>query len=172
MITEETKRKISETLKGNKNGSGNKGKSKRVTLKVLDGIKKRKISMKGNKNGIGNKSNSGRKLSIETRKKMSESRKGDKSNLWKGGISYKNYSERKNFMSTIDYKLWRSYVFERDNWTCQTCSKRGSNLHAHHIKEYSKYPELRLEVDNGVTLCRYCHILVHTKKETKPQSFG
>ncbi len=63
-----------------------------------------------------------------------------------------------------EYKKWRNKVFERDKYTCQKCNKIGGTLNAHHIKEYSKYPEVRYEVKNGITLCEKCHKKIHRKK--------
>jgi hypothetical protein len=74
---------------------------------------------------------------------------------WKGGISRK-YKE--GYWST-EYLLWRKLVFERDNYTCQVCKKVGIYLTAHHIKSWAHYPELRYEINNGITLCEVCHSL-------------
>jgi hypothetical protein len=55
------------------------------------------------------------------------------------------------------YTLWRKAVWERDDFTCQHCWKRGGRLHAHHIKPWATHKELRLELSNGLTLCKPCH---------------
>ena len=53
---------------------------------------------------------------------------------------------------------WRNQVFIRDNYTCRRCGKIGGELHAHHIKSWALFPELRFDVENGKTLCKYpCH---------------
>lgn len=108
----------------------------------------------------------GKKHSIETRKKMSQSQigkhAGNKCHFWKGGISSENHRIRES----LEYKLWRKQVFERDNYTCQHCGDRGGwsknkkkriVLNADHIKQFALYPELRFNIDNGKTLCVSCH---------------
>lgn len=88
-----------------------------------------------------------------TREKQRLSRLGSKSHLWKGGLTKKNYRLRRS--ST--FKNWRKAIYERDDYTCQTCKVRGGRLHPHHIKSWELYPELRFEVSNGQTLCISCH---------------
>lgn len=69
------------------------------------------------------------------------------------GLSTENEKARKNQA----YKDWRVTVFKRDNFTCVQCGTRGGYLHADHIKSFARFPELRLEVSNGQTLCVPCH---------------
>lgn len=94
-----------------------------------------------------------RKHTVETRLKQSLAKRGEKSYLWKGGITSINQAIR----CSIEYRLWREAVFSRDNWTCVLCSKRGGKLNADHIKRFSDYPELRFAIDNGRTICVPCH---------------
>ena len=63
------------------------------------------------------------------------------------------------------YKIWRTDVFERDNWICQCCLEKTSRIHAHHIKHWATHPELRYDIDNGITLCPVCHSEKHPKNK-------
>lgn len=58
-------------------------------------------------------------------------------------------------------KIWRKSVFEKDGYECQKCGCVGGELNAHHIQNFSKYPELRFAIDNGITFCRDCHYEFH-----------
>ena len=57
-----------------------------------------------------------------------------------------------------DMKRWRIGVYQRDNYKCKIAdtSCRG-RLEAHHILVWKDYPELRYEINNGITLCHYHH---------------
>lgn len=83
--------------------------------------------------------------------------KGERNFFWKGGLTKTNYPERVSIMNSPEYRRWRKSVFERDKYTCQICGQRGITLNADHIKPFSRYPELRLSIDNGRTLCLDCH---------------
>lgn len=72
---------------------------------------------------------------------------------WKGGIKGLNQKLR----GSRRYIFWRKKVFIRDNWICQHCGSRGGKLECHHIKSWSEFPELRFDIDNGLTLCKSCH---------------
>jgi 5-methylcytosine-specific restriction endonuclease McrA len=103
-------------------------------------------------------------LSIQTKIKMRKSHlgkpclKGDKSPHWKGGITSKNRLLR----SSKEWKVWRSSVFLRDNFTCQKCEKRAIYLEPHHIIPVSECIKLNkidlvFTTSNGITYCKDCH---------------
>lgn len=97
------------------------------------------------------------------RAKMSTAKKGryigpDNWN-WKGGDN-KPSKERRSYQA----RVWRNSVRERDGWECKHCGASGGKLHAHHIKSWKDHPELRFDMDNGITLCVPCHETVHKRK--------
>jgi len=72
------------------------------------------------------------------------------------------------------YTEWRRKVLQRDNYECQECyeltkqekREQQNKLTAHHIKRWAEYPELRYDVDNGITLCEKHHKAHHKKGKT------
>jgi hypothetical protein len=127
-LTEEVKTKISKALVGRKIPDDIKEK---VRLKVV-----------------------GRKLSPTARKNIGLGKIREKNPNWKGGVD-----KDKRKMKTAEYRKWRHDVFCRDWFVCHMplCDEPGNRIEAHHIKTYKEFPELKLDVNNGITLCKECH---------------
>lgn len=92
---------------------------------------------------------------------------GKSSHLWKGGIT----PLTKTIRHCFKYRQWHSDIFERDDYTCQKCGKRGVRLHVDHIKAFARiFEENHIKsledainceefwnINNGRTLCKECH---------------
>lgn len=95
----------------------------------------------------------------EIRIRISSTLQGINPEKWNGFKETTNSLIRKS----VPYQEWRKAVFERDGYKCVKCGK-GGYLHADHIKRFALFPDLRLDVNNGQTLCRKHHI-IKTKAE-------
>jgi hypothetical protein len=103
---------------------------------------------------------------MRTRQKYADLKKGKWSGKnnpnWKGGIA-----SLKNERNLFGMAYWSRSVKRRDNYICQNCGLDGKKicnhcgekprLHAHHLKDWATHPELRLDINNGITLCFKCH---------------
>ncbi len=181
-VSEEQKKKISETLKGHPFWGGMSGKhhteeTKRKMRLVHKGIKlseetKKKLSnvLKGIHTSPRTEFKKGN-IPHNTGKKR-PNLSGEKHWNWNGGITQLT----KGIRQSLEYKNWRKSVFERDNYTCQVCGKRGVYLEVNHkipfsvilyeegignIEDAIKSKRL-FDIDNGETLCVECHFLTPT----------
>jgi hypothetical protein len=92
---------------------------------------------------------------MENRIKSSCSQRGIAFEDFEGFATTEQHMARNNTY----YKEWVRNVFQRDNYTCQCCGKRGGNLNAHHLYNFAEYEDLRYDVENGITFCEECHLL-------------
>lgn len=83
--------------------------------------------------------------------------RGENGHNWKGGVEARDCHR-------ADYREWRRAVYKRDDYTCQACGARKGGLNAHHTKTVRHFPDLELDVSNGVTLCAECHHKMHRGK--------
>jgi 5-methylcytosine-specific restriction endonuclease McrA len=155
-MTEETKRKISESLKGHRNFTKSGWKH---TKEAREKIAKFRIGTKLSEEHKAKVRKNharfwlGKKLSDEIRKNM---RLACIKRF--GSLRSDNHAIR----NQLEYKLWRRAVFQRDNFKCIFCGfkskgKKPSDIQADHIKPFASFPELRFAIDNGRTLCVPCH---------------
>jgi 5-methylcytosine-specific restriction protein A len=81
---------------------------------------------------------------------------------WNGGHS----PERQCAYAKSVWKELAKTILKRDGYKCQKCGKPHNaehKLQVHHIKPWSKYPELRFEESNLTTLCAKCHKNEHKR---------
>jgi|GEM_PF-1668783 hypothetical protein len=55
---------------------------------------------------------------------------------------------------------WIRDILKRDDYKCVDCGSL-ENIQAHHILHWAEYPELRIDMDNGISLCGGCHHKQH-----------
>lgn len=148
-----TRERMSESFKGRKLSEETK--------------RKLSIALKGKKKPV---------FTEEHRKKLSEALKGkpqpwhagNKCFFWKGGVSKLS----KRIKTSFRYKKWRETVFQKDDWICQKCGRKGGIiLHPHHRRSFTSILEENniktledafnceelWDINNGVTLCNNCH---------------
>lgn len=95
---------------------------------------------------------------LETKRRRNSILRGPRHPFWKGGRPWERFRDPA-------YLRWRNAVLARDGYRCQSCGrqcrKHEKGLAAHHIRSYASEPALRLALDNGLTLCRRCHMELH-----------
>jgi len=186
IVSLETKQKLSKIFKGrprpDMRGDKNPAKKPGIGKKISEAKKGWHPTEEQRKHmslaHIGKSSpKKGKKLSEETRKKISEAKrgkrfsekhrkemskaipKGEKHWNYKGGIT----PENRRIRESLEFRLWREAVFEKDNFTCQKCGQQGGYLHPHHIFNFATYIDKRFDITNGITLCKKCHREFHKK---------
>lgn len=79
--------------------------------------------------------------------------------FWSSDFKFRDlHSLKTERLYNKDVKLWykiRHQIFERDNYTCQYCGKRGGKLEVDHVCPISKGGTN--EFSNLVTACRRCN---------------
>lgn len=81
---------------------------------------------------------------------------------YKATLTTEEREKSRSFLYGNNSTTWRKKVFERDNYTCQCCGKRGgTELNAHHIDGFNWCKDKRFDVNNGTTLCKSCHTEFH-----------
>lgn len=59
-----------------------------------------------------------------------------------------------------EVNAWKRAVSKRDGYKCVKCGS-NENIEIHHIVRWVDAPQLRIMVENGITLCASCHKKEH-----------
>lgn len=80
---------------------------------------------------------------------------GENSPHW---IKDRSKLAKKQERNDSSYREWRKKVWLRDNFTCKIANPNcNGRIEAHHILGWTEYPELRYQLNNGITLCHAHH---------------
>ncbi len=93
-----------------------------------------------------------------TRYRLRAARGGPASDFWRGGVS----TERES-IGRWTTQVARK-VHEANEWTCQLCHRRASELHCHHVVPVWADPERARDTANLTTLCGDCHRSIHGRE--------
>lgn len=73
---------------------------------------------------------------------------------------------KQNRRNDSAYKDWRMNVYRRDGFMCMlkddNCKGR---IESHHIYSWAEFPELRYDINNGITLCHAHHPTVRAEEK-------
>lgn len=138
-------------------GSSGMKMSERAKHKIRESLKFQwAMGLRKLPEGLTNKGNN---HTQEAKDRMREAHKlmvGEKNPRWIVDRTKVKVSDR--IINDPLRKEWTQAVKNRDGWKCRisnvTCSGK---LEAHHILRWSKFPELRYETKNGITLCHFHH---------------
>ncbi len=153
-LSEKTKQKISTSNKGKKRS---KEFSERMS-KLLKGKTCNDALKKWRENGGVSWNKGLRGVCVAWNKGLKGYRAGEKSHLWKGGISFEPYGlEFNNDLKEV--------IRNRDRRKCQLCEKteldNGVKLSVHHIN-YDKHDN---DPKNLISLCFDCHPKTNFNRE-------
>lgn len=70
--------------------------------------------------------------------------------------------DRQSLRTTDEYRQLISFVLERDDYTCQVCGVRGTEMNVHHLYSFAAYPEYRLDPELCLTMCESEHMEFHS----------
>lgn len=139
----------------NRTEAGKKSFSEKMIGHIVSVETRRKI-------GLGNSiSLRGYKHSVATKKKLSEMRQKEKHPRWViDRTKLQKYGDTNKDRRSSAYRDWRLNVYKRDSYKCKiNNSDCNGRIVAHHILSYTNFPELRYDINNGITLCHFHHPL-------------
>lgn len=88
---------------------------------------------------------------------LSENKSGENSPRWNPNLTEEERIIKRDYK---EYHEWVKAVLKKDQYLCQICGS-SEGVAAHHMYSYKHYPQYRLIVKYGLTMCKGCHTGFH-----------
>lgn len=108
------------------------------------------------------------------RAKVTEKITGEKNYAWikDRELALAISKRRREERNDAAYFLWRRRVYRRDERKCRLENNDcWGKLVVHHILSWKDYPELRYDLNNGITLCKFHHPRKREKEKASRELF-
>lgn len=99
---------------------------------------------------------------VENIKKSHKVNKGVEHYNFNKNITNEERTAMRYEIGREDRRKWRKAIYERDDYSCVICNKRGGKINAHHLNGFNWDTDGRYDVENGVTLCNSHHLEFHS----------
>lgn len=157
-VSQEAREKIRQSLKGRTHSVSRKT-AQKISIALIGKVIPTEVREKISQSLKGISVRGRYVMTDDVKAKISESNIGKNAGANHGNwIVDRSLLKKKDDRNDSAYQEWRKLVWLRDGFKCKIADQNcDGRIEAHHILGWVDHPELRYQINNGITLCHAHH---------------